>query len=143
MILSSTYCRFTHHSSLRIASQMTTYTTLVNVDGDIAKKLAYFISSRLPEEESAKFYADCQALIANQKSGDLVNKLLEQSEFILALENDSGESFPFHFVFPKIEPSFCCLQRLKVVSNHCFPFYIVWEMLPMKVPSSFDPSLAN
>jgi len=70
---------------------MTTYTTLVNVDGDIAKKLAFFIASRLPEEESTKFYEDCQKLIEEVKSAELINKLLEQSEFILALESDSGE----------------------------------------------------
>lgn len=78
---------------------MTTYTTLVNVDADIAKKLAFFISSRLLEENSTKFYEDCQKLIDEKKSAELVNKLLEQSEFILALEKDSEVESCFQSLF--------------------------------------------
>jgi hypothetical protein len=123
---------------------MTTYTTLVNVDANIAKTLADFIASRLPEEESAKFYKDCQALIADKKSGDLVNKLLEQSEFILALEKDSGEIIVFLLLLCVHGlNTFHCSQRSKVVSNRCFPYCITWETLPMKVLQLSDLSLAN
>lgn len=71
---------------------MTTYTTLVNVDADTASKLAFFIASKLPTPEATElFNKECLELIQKVASQELVNKLLEQNDIILSLENNEGK----------------------------------------------------
>lgn len=66
------------------------HTTLVNVDIETAPKLATFISTSIGGEEGEAYLEECQTLITNAKTCDLVKKFLEKSECILNLENDKG-----------------------------------------------------
>ncbi len=75
---------------------MTTYTTLVNVDADTAQKLASFIASKLDSAESTeRFNAECLQLIEKAATQELVNKILEQNDIILSLDDEGGKRVHF------------------------------------------------
>lgn len=75
---------------------MTTYTTLVNVDADTAQKLASFIASKLDSAESTeRFNAECLQLIEKAATQELVNKILEQNDIILSLDDEGGKGIHF------------------------------------------------
>lgn len=68
---------------------MTSYTTLVNVDGDTPNKLAHFVSQLLPTN-SEEFYTECTSLIEKSETQALIKKILGQIDFLLAMDRDIG-----------------------------------------------------
>jgi hypothetical protein len=75
---------------------MTSFTTLVNIDAQAANKLAAFIASKLPGEESNTFKITCDDLIGKAETQSLMNNLLDKIQTILTLEDDLGKIY-FHF----------------------------------------------
>lgn len=68
---------------------MSSYTTLVNVDRDTPVKLAHFVSQLLPAN-SQEFYSECNDLIEKSEVVPLIKKILDQSDFLLAMDRDTG-----------------------------------------------------
>ena len=68
---------------------MSSYTTLVNVDRDTPVKLAHFVSQLLPAN-SQEFYTECNDLIEKSEVVPLIKKILDQSEYLLAMDRDTG-----------------------------------------------------
>lgn len=64
-------------------------TTLVNVDADMALKLAEFIGSKLSAPE--EFVSECQKSIDACQALELVGRFLDKHELLLDLENDEGK----------------------------------------------------
>jgi hypothetical protein len=72
---------------------MASYTTLVNVDAETAHKLTLFVSQLLPSAEGQQFYNESKSLIDSVKTAELINKILEQSKYILAIDDETGKLF--------------------------------------------------
>lgn len=67
-------------------------TTLVSVENDTVPKVVEFIASKLASSDLAESYkADCKTLAESNESLALIQKLLDQQQVILDLENDRGE----------------------------------------------------
>lgn len=69
---------------------MTSSTTLVNIDAEAAQKLASFIASKLPTEDSASYLAACESHIQKLQAAELISKFLEKSNAILSLDREDG-----------------------------------------------------
>eukprot|EP01038_Epipyxis_sp_PR26KG_P013111 gene13111-17575_t len=78
---------------------MTSYTTLVNVDGDTAAKLSQMISHLLPASEGTAFFSECQNYIENVQTAELIDKLLEKIDVILTIDSDTDLEGIFQSLF--------------------------------------------
>lgn len=68
---------------------MASYTTLVNVDGDTAVKLATYISMLIGNAaESTEYLAACNLLIIEQKTEELISNFLEKKDLIMNVDNE-------------------------------------------------------
>ncbi len=106
-------------------TNMTSYTTLVNVDAEAAFKLTSFISQLLPAAEGQQFQNECKTLIDGLKTPELVNKILEQSKFVLALEEENGKvTYVSKFII--VDYNVLYLQLSMDAFNPCSPSYTLW-----------------
>ena len=71
---------------------MTSFTTLVNVDAEIATKVSLFISKLINSED---YYHQCEELIKQQNTSELINLYLTSIENLFAIENDKGKQWNF------------------------------------------------
>jgi hypothetical protein len=69
---------------------MTSFTTLVNVDAEIATKVSLFISKLLKSE---LYYRECEDLIKQQNTSELIMKYLTSIDILFTIENDKGKIF--------------------------------------------------
>lgn len=67
---------------------MTSFTTLVNVDAEIATKVSLFISKLLKSE---LYYRECEDLIKQQNTSELIMKYLTSIDILFTIENDKGK----------------------------------------------------
>jgi len=67
---------------------MTSFTTLVNVDAEIATKVSLFISKLIKSEE---YYHQCEDLIKQQNTSELIMKYLASIDTLFTIENDKGK----------------------------------------------------
>lgn len=68
---------------------MASYTTLVHVDAETALKVSSLVSKLMLDDNEA-FEEQCKAIINTQKTGALINKLLEKEDLIIGMERDCG-----------------------------------------------------
>jgi hypothetical protein len=67
---------------------MASYTTLVNVDGDTATKLSFYISNVVGGIDGTEYFTACKALIEEQKTEELITKFLEKRKEIMNIDNE-------------------------------------------------------
>lgn len=67
---------------------MASYTTLVNVDGDTATKLSFYISQLVGGSDGSEYFTACKQLIEEQKTESLIAKYLEKKDLIMGVDNE-------------------------------------------------------
>lgn len=74
-------------------------TTVVNVDIETAPKLASFLAE-LKGENKGQFLGDCQNMIQNSQTFDLLVQFLNETEAIVTLDNPKGNTINLvHLMF--------------------------------------------
>jgi hypothetical protein len=66
------------------------HATLVNVDIETAPKLASFIAGAIGGDEGNAYLTECQTLISNAQTCELLRNFLSKSENILSIDNHKG-----------------------------------------------------
>ncbi|KAJ1417323.1 hypothetical protein B484DRAFT_400879 [Ochromonadaceae sp. CCMP2298] len=77
------------HRFVTSESNMASYTTLVNVDADIATKVCTFVSRLVGAEEGPAYLEVCKDFIEKRQTKQLIAQLLSKAELILDMESNS------------------------------------------------------
>lgn len=80
---------------------MTSYTTLVNVDADIAERVANYLSILLKGEGQA-FLASCKTYVQTSATHELVMKFMETTNTILTINEKGNCQYNYRSYFSSI-----------------------------------------